>query len=231
MKKYITAAALLVAGTAFVSAETFTLPDTSDFTWIPGDRASGIGTGASATIVQQLATAIENTSGGDTDLVGWFGGTGQGYAQTSYNDITITGENSFKFKCRPALSGEYVALVVELTEEAESITLSFQNDKKVGYSLWTYDAGTKLAMELIGVTGLTSATTVSQTFDTNKVEASYIFALWTANPSTGHAGGGTTITVSDIVLSYTTPIPEPSAFGLLAGLGALALVGSRRRRK
>lgn len=29
----------------------------------------------------------------------------------------------------------------------------------------------------------------------------------------------------------TAPIPEPSAFGLLAGLGALALVASRRRRK
>ncbi|MCR5183494.1 MAG: PEP-CTERM sorting domain-containing protein, partial [Opitutales bacterium] len=25
-------------------------------------------------------------------------------------------------------------------------------------------------------------------------------------------------------------IPEPSAFGLLAGIGALALVGARRRR-
>jgi hypothetical protein len=26
-------------------------------------------------------------------------------------------------------------------------------------------------------------------------------------------------------------VPEPSAFGMLAGLGALALVASRRRRK
>ena len=32
-------------------------------------------------------------------------------------------------------------------------------------------------------------------------------------------------------LSLTMTIPEPSAFGLLAGLGALALVGARRRRK
>ena len=40
------------------------------------------------------------------------------------------------------------------------------------------------------------------------------------------AGGAT-----NIVVSYVEVIPEPSAFGLLAGLGALALVASRRRRK
>ena len=36
---------------------------------------------------------------------------------------------------------------------------------------------------------------------------------------------------TNIVLNYVSAIPEPSAFGLLAGLGALALVASRRRRK
>ena len=39
-----------------------------------------------------------------------------------------------------------------------------------------------------------------------------------------------TFTVSGGEISVST-IPEPSAFGLLAGLGALALVASRRRRK
>ena len=43
---------------------------------------------------------------------------------------------------------------------------------------------------------------------------------------TGEAGNGTLG-----ILAISSAIPEPSAFGLFAGLGALALVSSRRRRK
>lgn len=40
----------------------------------------------------------------------------------------------------------------------------------------------------------------------------------------------TQVILSDISV-LTAPIPEPSEFGLLAALGSLALVGTRRRRK
>ena len=39
------------------------------------------------------------------------------------------------------------------------------------------------------------------------------------------------MSVSNVALYRGVFIPEPSAFGLLAGLGALALAGARRRKK
>ena len=45
----------------------------------------------------------------------------------------------------------------------------------------------------------------------------------------GHQGPSYA-TLSDLTIKANSPVPEPSAFGLLAGMGALALVASRRRR-
>ena len=221
---------LAICGVA--GAAPLTLPGTDDFTWIAGSNASGIGTGSSAEIIQNLAAAITADNIGNTDLTGWFGGTGQAYGQNA--DITITATNSFTFVSRPSRGGEYVALGVSLEETASAITLTFSNDKKAGYSLWSYDATTSTATELIATTGLTTAGTVDVTYNTADVNPSTLFVVWTANPSTGAESNGEKVTISDIALSYTAvpaapAVPEPTT----ATLSLLALCGlaARRRRK
>ncbi len=209
-------------------AAPLTLPGTDDFTWIAGSNANGIGTGSSAEIIENLAAAITADNIGNTDLTGWFGGTGQAYAQSSYNEIKITATNSFEFVSRPSLYGEYVALGVSLEKAASAITLTFSNDKKAGYSLWSYDATAKTATELIPTTGLTEAGTVEATYNTADVNPSTLFVVWTANPSTGAESNGKKVTISDIALNYTA-VPEPTTATL--SLLALAGLAARRRRR
>ena len=218
---------LAICGVA--AAAPLTLPGTDDFTWIAGSNASGIGTGSSAAIIENLAAAITADNIGNTDLTGWFGGTGQAYAQNNYpTDIAITATNSFTFVSTPSCGGEYVALGVSLGEAASAITLTFTSDKKAGYSLWSYDATTSTATQLIATTDLTKADTVEATYNTADVNPSTLFVVWTANPSTGAEKGGQKVTISDIALSYTA-VPEPTTATL--SLLALAGLAARRRRK
>ena len=214
---------LAICGVA--GAAPLTLPGTDDLTWIAGSNAAGIGTGSSAEIIQNLAAAITADNIGNTDLTGWFGGTGYAYGQNA--DITITGTNSFTFVSSSSQGGEYVALGVSLEEAASAITLTFTSDKKAGYSLWSYDATTSTATELIATTGLTEAGTVDVTYNTADVNPSTLFVVWTANPSTGAESNGAQVTISDIALSYTA-VPEPTTATL--SLLALAGLAARRRR-
>ncbi|MBQ9830447.1 MAG: PEP-CTERM sorting domain-containing protein [Akkermansia sp.] len=216
---------MALAGVAVANTATLTLPGNDDFTWIAGSNANGIGTGASADIVQQLATAITSTNIGNTDLVGWFGGTGQAYGSGHYgSDISIISSTSFSFKSRPELSGEYVALGVALENAADAITLSFTTNNQLGYSLWSYDGTT--VTELIGNTFVGGAGDVSVTYDAAFVEPTQLFVVWTANHPSGNAGDGQTVEVSNIGISY---IPEPATATL--SLLALAGLAARRRRK
>ena len=229
------ASALLIAGTLVANAEStkISLPDySSGFTWVKG-KGTGMQSGETSLVSETIIANLIGKIPAETDLVGWFGGTGQD--QSVANDISITGEDSFKFKSRPKFSGEYVMLGVDLTEDAKSITLNFTTDVKVSYSLWSYDADSATVSQLIADTFKREAGSVSATYDASNVSSSTIFAVWLANSANQDAAlsGATEITISDIGLSYVAApsVPEPSMFGLLAGLGALALASSRRRRR
>ena len=198
------------------------LPEPSDLKWIPGSAVNSGATGSAigngvltAEGIANLVSEIGRDNPGVEvipnvyDLSGWFAGTGQDHSFDAYGeDITIPangayGINSFSFKSRPALSGEYVVLGVSLKGQASRIVLKFSTDNRLGYSLWQYNASTAEATCLIENTYVAGAREVEAVYDDDPVAASQLFVVWTANNPNGAAQGNTVIFVSDIEISYT----------------------------
>ena len=220
---------MILAGIASAESKSITLPGSSDFTWIAGGSALGIATGPESTA--DMKTFIVATG---TDSSEWFGGMGQNQSnlQGGTNDVTIGTGGSFSFTSRPRYSGEYVALKVGLPEDAQSITLNFTADNKVGYSLWSYNSSSDVVTQLIGNTyadGTSSQNSFIGTYTatTSLITDDILFVVWTANLSGNSAGGGTSISVSNISVSYEVPEPATATLSLLA----LAGLCVRRRRR
>lgn len=214
---------LVLAGLASAATKSITLPGKDDFTWVAGSNASGIGNGPSSTeVMGQFINSVGN------DKVGWFGGTGQSYTSGDYgSDISITSNNSFTFTSRPGLSGEYVALGIELPDAAQGITLNFTTSNKVGYSVWSYNSTTKSVTKLIANTYVDAAKSVEAGYTSAPVTDDMLFVVWTANHSSGNAGKGIAVSVSNISVSYEVPEPATATLSLLA----LAGLCVRRRRR
>ena len=99
----------------------------------------------------------------------------------------------------------------------------------------------------VSKTGVSVSPSQKYTVTLTKIASNVVLAVDGVPAATGTLADGLTGNITDIALggdkgrdyrinetvysiSYKV-IPEPSAFGLLAGLGALALVGARRRRR
>ncbi|MDD6814811.1 MAG: PEP-CTERM sorting domain-containing protein [Akkermansia muciniphila] len=237
---------LVLAGLASAESKSITLPGKEDFTWVPGRLNTtppyiSIGNGATST---DIMVKFINAVGDDKNR--WFGGTGQSHdgakTDSGYgNDITITSSSSFTFKSRPALDGEYVALGIALPETAQSITLNFTANNKVGYSLWSYNSMTKAVTQLIGNTlaeggtitgegGTTTGILFTGEYTTAPVKDDMLFVVWTANyygNGNKDASGNTTISIGNISVSYEVPEPATATLSLLT----LAGLCVRRRRR
>ncbi len=234
-KKYIALAALLAAGTTFANAEE-TLLTVSTPWFVSGcvgvyhgfqinfDSVKTLGTGSSAESdyavpegeysIETLSVALDSYSSFSDDTK-WDAGEDTAL-------VVLNGDNKIQ-----AISGT-ASLITSgaYGTQSQKAMVSFSFDD---FDYSTADGTLKVffvsSTESLSVGGdlsnelLAKARFIGSTYDS--------ITGVTANKSIDGSFGSMTPCIQ-----YTmSKIPEPSAFGLLAGIGALALVASRRRRK
>ena len=259
MKNYITVAALLAAGSAFANADVVTIAEgffgssdttqTATFkggewgkpfngTWTADSDASGGVFGAGTTdfsVVFQYGL-----DGGDAD---WSAGTLY-YGTSSNNSVgagnqpslTVSGGSASITNVAVTLRGATVAVIQNTisADDLQSVTdlsLSFTvgADPVDVAVFYLANGGGAYDVKRLGLGNYSSAGAQSLTLDYSAIDVTkdgtFVVAVRNVGSSWTYVGA------NDLKWSGTSAIPEPSAFGLLAGLGALALVASRRRRK
>ena len=200
--KYITLAALLAAGAICANAETYTM-----------DKGGNLYAG----LFTIEFTISENSSvTGDYDIIAaYYQVNGSSY---NVNAFQLNSNGTLTLNRGGALSD------TTLTNEVTTGTTDFSTFTTDGTTAYTLGAGDYTINYLGGTNGSAAANLLLN----GAVVASFTGGNHNMN---GAQNGGATLTLQTNDSYSAVMVPEPSAFGMLAGLGALALVASRRRRK
>ncbi|MBQ8445663.1 MAG: PEP-CTERM sorting domain-containing protein [Opitutales bacterium] len=248
MKKYITIAALLAAGTAFANAETST-----PITWetLRACNATFFGSeqtevGESLTLsstervqfdvgslgidfakgVYEFSFAVSDLAVGNGPIIVWGLGSGETIEAQKYGFGVSTTHATWAATTNGGSMAqrEIDVMSYAATGLNPNPSISGVFDIKIG----TFDYGTENAKYGLAVVFVDSSKNTYTLTPAGGLDMGAIGESCTISSVT--LGGWASTSLSGCTMTVTS-VPEPSAFGMLAGLGALVLVASRRRRR
>lgn len=242
MKNILTTLTLLAAGTSLASADVVVWDKTpakvsgaSVATWDVSSSGLTWSSGVGESVIFTIDLSSINTSSGS-------------YALFSVNDSGFNGLTAVAIKDGDIIfenwndSTPTATYALRDISATQNLTFVFNRDKSNNETLDIY-ADANFGSKVATLTGKTAQHFSGKTWDElnfGGTTEDYTGNVATVIPSNEDAGSftllaagytvGAIATQDDLIQYSTSAIPEPSAFGLIAGMGALALVAARRRR-